>query len=188
LKDEKEDLPIVIVRPSIVTSAAKEPMPGWTDNINGPIGVIVGAGKGFLKVIRANPDLVGDIIPVDFTINLMIALAWYTATSTKYTYIYTYILDGSFNIIKCIYRSKEIKVFTCSTGLQNPIKWGQLHKHLEELRMKFPFSGMFWYPNPIYVSSKYAYHTAAFFFHYIPAYMIDFIAFFIGKKTRAVNT
>ncbi len=79
LKEEKGDIPLVIVRPSIVMGSAKEPMPGWIDNINGPIGVLVGGSKGFLKVTRSNPDLVGDMIPVDYTINLMIALAWYTA-------------------------------------------------------------------------------------------------------------
>ena len=31
-------IPLVIVRPSIVTASYKEPMPGWIDNINGPTG------------------------------------------------------------------------------------------------------------------------------------------------------
>ncbi len=79
----KRDIPLVILRPSIVVSAAKEPIPGWTDNINGPAGVVAGVGKGFFKVIKTNPDLAGDTIPVDFTINFMIALAWYTATYNK---------------------------------------------------------------------------------------------------------
>ncbi|CAG9794393.1 unnamed protein product [Diatraea saccharalis] len=41
--------PIVIARPSIVTSSYKEPMPGWVDNLNGPTGLMVGAGKGLEK-------------------------------------------------------------------------------------------------------------------------------------------
>lgn len=32
------DIPLVIVRPSIVTAAMKEPVPGWIDNWNGPSG------------------------------------------------------------------------------------------------------------------------------------------------------
>jgi len=85
LKEEKGDIPLAIVRPSMVTGAAKEPMPGWIDNINGPIGAIVGVSAGFLRVTRWNPNMVGDVIPVDFTINLMIALAWYTANHKYYT-------------------------------------------------------------------------------------------------------
>ena len=38
IRDESGHLPLVIVRPSIVTPAWKEPLPGWTDNVNGPSG------------------------------------------------------------------------------------------------------------------------------------------------------
>ncbi|CAK1546366.1 unnamed protein product [Leptosia nina] len=38
--------PIAIARPSIVTASLREPFPGWVDNMNGPTGIIVGAGKG----------------------------------------------------------------------------------------------------------------------------------------------
>lgn len=31
-------LPLVIVRPSIVTASMTEPLPGWIDNLNGPSG------------------------------------------------------------------------------------------------------------------------------------------------------
>ncbi|GBP52562.1 Putative fatty acyl-CoA reductase CG5065 [Eumeta japonica] len=42
-------LPAAIVRPSIVTPAYQEPIPGWVDNLNGPIGLMVGAGKGVIR-------------------------------------------------------------------------------------------------------------------------------------------
>ncbi len=32
---EGKDLPVIIVRPSIVVPTWKEPMPGWCDNLNG---------------------------------------------------------------------------------------------------------------------------------------------------------
>lgn len=38
LKDNKGDLPLVIVRPSIVLSSIDGPMVGWVDNWNGPTG------------------------------------------------------------------------------------------------------------------------------------------------------
>ena len=40
LEKERGDIPLAIVRPSIVTAAAKEPQPGWIDNLNGPTGRI----------------------------------------------------------------------------------------------------------------------------------------------------
>lgn len=39
LKKEYSQLPIVIVRPTTVTAAMKEPIPGWIDNLNGPTGI-----------------------------------------------------------------------------------------------------------------------------------------------------
>lgn len=44
------------------------------------IGTIAAVGKGLFSVLKANKDMIGDIIPVDYPINLMIAVAWHTAT------------------------------------------------------------------------------------------------------------
>ncbi len=83
LEEEHGDIPMAIVRPSVVTGALKEPMPGWIDNINGPTGILFGAAMGVLRVVRNNPKLVADLMPVDVAINLMIAVAWYTATTQQ---------------------------------------------------------------------------------------------------------
>ena len=84
LEEEHGEIPTAIVRPSIVTAALKEPLPGWIDNINGPTGVIAGGAKGILRVVRGNTNLVSDMVPVDFTINLIIAVAWYTSNSHQH--------------------------------------------------------------------------------------------------------
>ena len=42
-------------------------------------GFISGVGKGFMRSFYINSELVGDIIPVEYPINLMIAVAWHTA-------------------------------------------------------------------------------------------------------------
>ena len=41
LQEEASDLPLAIVRPSIVIAAWKEPIPGWVDNFNGPTGNLI---------------------------------------------------------------------------------------------------------------------------------------------------
>lgn len=41
------------------------------------VGLLAGGGKGFIRIFkRRKEDLVTDLIPVDFSINLMIAAAW----------------------------------------------------------------------------------------------------------------
>ena len=38
IEEKASDLPVVIMRPSIVVASWKEPIPGWVDNLNGPTG------------------------------------------------------------------------------------------------------------------------------------------------------
>jgi fatty acyl-CoA reductase len=44
------------------------------------LGVIAGIGNGFICVLKVKNNLVGDFIPVDYPINLLIAVAWFIAT------------------------------------------------------------------------------------------------------------
>lgn len=58
VRDEYADsnLPVCIVRPSIVTPSYKEPVPGWVDSLNGPPGIIVAVGKGALRCMLLNTE------------------------------------------------------------------------------------------------------------------------------------
>lgn len=76
---EATDLPVAIVRPSIVVAAWKDPMPGWVDNINGPTGLLLAIGKGLLRSVYCIKDSKADMIPVDIVVNAMIASAYYSA-------------------------------------------------------------------------------------------------------------
>lgn len=42
----QDRLPIIIFRPSIVISSMEEPFPGWVDNFNGPVGLLLACGIG----------------------------------------------------------------------------------------------------------------------------------------------
>lgn len=54
-------------------------MPGWIDNLNGPMGLIVGCGVGFIRVLLGSRSTVPDWLEVDIGINAMITGAWYQA-------------------------------------------------------------------------------------------------------------
>ena len=49
INEERGELPIAIVRPSIVGGAIEEPMPGWVDNLNGPMGLVATGGHGIVR-------------------------------------------------------------------------------------------------------------------------------------------
>lgn len=94
LKENKGDLPLVIVRPSIVLSSMYGPLKGWVDNWNGPTGIIAAAGKGLFRSMLCDPKKTADFVPVDMVINLMIVAAWKIGT----------------------HRTKEIAIYNCCTG------------------------------------------------------------------------
>ena len=88
-----DKIPIAVARPSIskflivrrwsnftkcastVTASLLEPFPGWVDNLNGPTGIIVGAGKGVIRTMHCNGHYNADIIPVDIVVNETIIIA-----------------------------------------------------------------------------------------------------------------
>lgn len=89
-------MPLTIVRPSIIGATCSEPLVGWTDNLNGPTGLMIAVspcrtysvkacicaqvGKGMLTNMRGDTTGKADIVPVDVVSNLMIAAAWNRAT------------------------------------------------------------------------------------------------------------
>lgn len=74
--DYKDRLPVVIFRPSVVVGASKEPLPGWVDNVNGPMGILLASTLGFCKTMHCDPQNVLDMIPVDVCTKALIIAAW----------------------------------------------------------------------------------------------------------------
>jgi len=48
LVNEGKNLPLTIVRPSIVGASWKEPFPGWIDNYNGPSGLYIAVSSQYI--------------------------------------------------------------------------------------------------------------------------------------------
>lgn len=59
-----------------VIPSAVEPVPGWVDNLNGPIGLLVGAGKGVIRSMHCKGENKGQFIPVDYAINTSIVIGY----------------------------------------------------------------------------------------------------------------
>lgn len=49
LVEDAKQLPVIIIRPSIVGAMWKDPLPGWTDNINGPTGIFAAVRSHMLE-------------------------------------------------------------------------------------------------------------------------------------------
>lgn len=154
------DIPVAIVRPSIVLSSINEPLTGWVDNWNGPTGIIAAAGKGIFRTMLCHPDKVADFVPVDMVINLMLTAAWKTGTV----------------------RPKEILVFNCCTGQRQPIKWHDFIQLCFVYMRKHPFSEVTWYPDGKITDSVIVNKINMWFLHWLPAWIMDTAVWITGGK------
>jgi len=165
LQSEGKGLPIVIIRPSIVTASWKEPFPGWVDNFNGPTGVLAGAGAGLMRTLYCKRSCVADMIPVDVCINLMCVLGWKVATGS----------------------SSSIQVYNCTSGGDNPITWGEVEVWGLPILINNPYKDVLWYPGGSYKENWYLNRFFQLLFHYGPAQLVDLIYCLCGQKPFLVR-
>jgi alcohol-forming fatty acyl-CoA reductase len=153
-------IPIVIARPSIVSAAWKQPLPGWVEGVNGPTGLMIGAGRGVIRTMHCNASYKADVFPVDMTVNCLIALAWQRDQDASKRTIFCNITDSG----------------------DNSYTWGESIERGRQLIKKYPFCFSLWYPDGS-IKVNYYYHLfCVIFFHYLPAYCIDALLFIFRKK------
>jgi long-chain acyl-CoA synthetase len=66
-------VPVAIVRPAIVESAAAEPIAGWIDGVRVADPLLVAYGRGLLRHFPGSADARLEIVPVDLVVHAMIA-------------------------------------------------------------------------------------------------------------------
>jgi HAD superfamily hydrolase (TIGR01490 family) len=75
LLETRGDVPLTIVRPSIIESALAEPRSGWIRGFRMAEPVIVSYGRGLLREFPGIPEGVVDVIPVDLVVGALLAVA-----------------------------------------------------------------------------------------------------------------
>ena len=110
----RDNLPVAIIRPSVIESSLEEPSPGWLAGLRMADPIIIGFGKGRLPDFPATPNITLDIIPVDIVVNATLAAA---ARS---------------------YHDGDIEVYHISSGHTNPLSFQRLHDLTIEYFRKYP--------------------------------------------------
>lgn len=72
LNEEKENVPLVFVRPSIVGPSIKFPCPGWVDSISAIAGFIFMFGGGFMHTRFGNMKTRMDVVPCDYVVECIL--------------------------------------------------------------------------------------------------------------------
>jgi fatty acyl-CoA reductase len=121
----KDQLPIVILRPSIVIGTEREPYPGWCNNFNGPVGLLVACGYGILRTMYASGDEILDCITADIVIKGIIVSSWVRGNNFQ--------VQGE---------TKKLNIFNCSS--LHSAKLGYLIEDGKEIVKHLPFKKQLW--------------------------------------------
>lgn len=141
-----------------------EPLPGWVDSLNGPVGVMIGGGKGVIRSMLCDGSLKSEVIPVDFAIAALISIACKMGTT------------------KSANRPKDIPVYNMNASEEKKVTWGETLNRGKAIAYEYPFEAGCWYPNGTITTNRIVHTLNIIFFHWIPAYLIDFIMLCCGQK------
>jgi len=166
-------LPVCIVRPSIVVSTWKEPVAGWVDNLNGPTGLFLIAGIGVMRTAVIHEDLLTDGVPVDTCANLTIASAWKTDQEYRFNHV-----DPT---------KSPIKIYNFTSGNKVPLTWGEIYGIAERHLFQNPLEGMVWYPEGSFKRSVKINRIYEMILHEFPARVTDIVVGMFGRKPFAVR-
>uniref|UniRef100_A0A131YKF1 Fatty acyl-CoA reductase n=1 Tax=Rhipicephalus appendiculatus TaxID=34631 RepID=A0A131YKF1_RHIAP len=161
LLDERGQLPLAIVRPSIVTASWKDPFPGWTDNSNSCTSIIVSLGSGLLPSVVVKKKCVADLIPVDVAADTLICVAWQIAV-TRPTYM---------------------RVYNSTSGALKPHTWGDVIKELRRAMAQNPLSNTGSLPSFMVTNSEVLHHLALYSLRFFPEFLKELGLRITGRQS-----
>ncbi|XP_050598497.1 putative fatty acyl-CoA reductase CG5065 isoform X3 [Bombus affinis] len=154
-----KDLPVAIVRPSVIGASLEEPCPGWIQNISAVTGTFLLIGKGCATAIRGRRDARLDVVPVDFVVDMIICTAWHVT----------------------LHRDHEVKVYNCTSNACL-FKWGQMKDTMVKCSIETPLNDTLWYPGCPMIANRYIYNVRSVIPHVLPAFVIDNFLRLRGSK------
>jgi alcohol-forming fatty acyl-CoA reductase len=104
---ESADVPLTIVRPSIIESSLSEPVAGWIRGFRMAEPIIISFARGLLREFPGVPEGVIDVIPVDMVVAAILAIA----------------AEGA---------PDEPSVYHVASGVANPLRYGRLVELIQE--------------------------------------------------------
>jgi len=76
LVERRADVPLTLLRPSVVSACRRRPFPGWIDSHAAYAAFISLLGAGHLRVARVNPEARLDVVPCDDVADRIISCAF----------------------------------------------------------------------------------------------------------------
>ena len=89
LMNNRGDIPILIVRPSIIGCSVQDPSPGWIDSVSAAGAIYLSAALGVTQQLPGSMHLIGDQVPVDFVSNTIICSTAAKARQNKFSIVHS---------------------------------------------------------------------------------------------------
>ncbi|GJQ78015.1 hypothetical protein Trydic_g2365 [Trypoxylus dichotomus] len=160
IADVMDSLPVVMLRPSIVVPIWKDPIPGWNDNINGPMGMMAAAGKGVLRSMYGNKDAKADFVSADVAADAVLVCSAYVLQNRNAS-----------------------RVYNICVGDELPVTWGGMIDLARKIAMeKVPFDLILWAPGGKMRNSRISHYFMFALCQLLPALLVDLIVPCFGYK------
>ncbi|KAJ8707570.1 hypothetical protein PYW07_011247 [Mythimna separata] len=154
------DMPVSIVRPAVVISSYREPMPGWADTscAYGASGLILGPATGLIHATYAGDNERYSLVPVDYVNNAILAAGWHTG----------------------IKRDSDIQIYAVSSA-RNLFHWRPVSTKIREIGHVLPTPLAVWYMFIVNTANKPLFLLLTWLLHYIPGYILDGACMLLGR-------
>ncbi|XP_055591104.1 putative fatty acyl-CoA reductase CG5065 [Uranotaenia lowii] len=162
-----QQLPLVIFRPSVVTNSESEPIPGWIDNFNGPVSMLVGSGMGVVRAGFITPENRLNCIPVDVCIKAILVAAWKRSREP---------FDGG-----------HVPIYNCAAERYKTVPYKYIVTDGKNLYEKNPLVRTVWYPGGVAFSNIYVFHFFFMILQLFPAVLVDIVLKISGKTMLATR-
>ncbi|XP_037823658.1 putative fatty acyl-CoA reductase CG5065 isoform X2 [Lucilia sericata] len=160
-------LPITILRPSIVSHSMKDPEPGFIDNLNGPMGLLVSIAIGISQITYCNADLIMALIHVDIVTDFTIIAAYRRGLETMNSKKY------------------GLDIRNITAGSQYKYTLSQSTKIFLEHTSQEPFEKSLWAPTGFMTTNYFLYIMCVFLVNIPLALIYDFLLM-LSKEERMV--
>lgn len=79
-------------------------------------------------------------------------------------------------------KSKDVPVYNLTCSDNKKMTWGEVINNGKRIAYEYPYEAGVWYPDGTITTNKLEHLFKVVFFHWLPAYLIDFLMLIFGQK------
>ena len=154
--------------------------------MNGPTGILIGAGKGVIRSMLCKGELKSEVIPVDIAVNGLILLPYnQSLMETKYcddAAKLHFVLRLNSVLRFLTSRSRNVPVYNLTIADEKKRTWKWIMDVGRDFGQIYPFDIGLWYPDGNMTENKLYHWFCVVMFMWLPAYLVDFIFLLVGQR------